>query len=69
MTTTPEYDATFSPDILAEKLLDADCCGFQAECTPEEAEAMGAFSEDALDEDEALAAAVESAAAMAADSE
>ena len=63
MTTTPEYDTTFSPDILAEKLLDADSGGFQAECTPEEAEAMGAFPEDALDEDDALEGALDAATA------
>jgi hypothetical protein len=62
MTTTPNTDTVFSPDVLAEKLLDADSPGFQAECTPEEAEAMGAFPEDALELDEALEGAVESAA-------
>ena len=62
MTTTPNTDTVFSPDVLAEKLLDADSCGFQAECTPEEAEAMGAFAEDALELDEAIDGAVEAAA-------
>jgi hypothetical protein len=60
MTTTPELNMTFSLDVLAEKLLDADSGGFQAECTPEEAEAMGAFFEDALELDDALEGAVES---------
>jgi hypothetical protein len=45
-------------DILGEKLLDAAVPGFTAECDPEEAEAMGAFSEEALDLDEALAASL-----------
>ncbi len=62
MSDTPEIDITLSPDVLAEKLLDADSCGFQAECTPEEAEAMGAFTEDALELDEAIDGAVEAAA-------
>ncbi len=62
MSGTPEIDMTFSTDVLAQKLLDADSCGFQAECTPEEAEAMGAFAEDALDLDEAIDGAVEAAA-------
>ncbi len=62
MNTTPEIDMTLSPDVLAQKLRDADSCGFQAECTPEEAEAMGAFAEDALDLDEAIDGAVEAAA-------
>lgn len=51
----PEVDFK-SPDIFREKLLDAAVPGFAAECNPEEAEAMGAFVEDALDWDEALAA-------------
>ncbi len=62
MSDAPEIDMTLSPDVLAEKLLDADSCGFQAECTPEEAEAMGAFTEDALELDVAIDGAVEAAA-------
>jgi hypothetical protein len=65
MTAIPNIDMTHSPDILAEKLFDAASGGFQAECAPEEAEAMGAFPEDALDLDDALDGAVESAAALA----
>lgn len=65
MTAIPNIDMTHSPDILADKLLDADSGGFQAECTPEEAEAMGAFFEDALELDDALDGAVESAADLA----
>lgn len=59
---TVDSDTTGTADILADKLLDADSCGFQAECTPEEAEAMGAFAEEALDLDDALDGAVDSAA-------
>ncbi len=54
MNSTPEIDMTFSPDVLAQKLLDADSGGFQAECTPEEAEEMGAFAEDALELNDVL---------------
>ena len=59
MSVTPEIDMAFSPDVLAQKLLDADSGGFQAECTPEEAEEMGSFSEDALELDDALDGAAE----------
>lgn len=37
-----------------EKLLDARTPGFQAEFDPEEADRVGAFTEDALDEKDAL---------------
>ncbi|QKV55657.1 conjugal transfer protein TraD (plasmid) [Comamonas antarctica] len=37
-----------------EKLLDALTPGFQAEFDPEEADRVGAFTEDALDEQDAL---------------
>jgi hypothetical protein len=58
-----ELEVNFkAPDVLGDKLLDADSCGFQAECDPEEAEAMGAFSEDALDVDDALDGAADLAA-------
>jgi hypothetical protein len=51
---TPNSDNALNIDVLAQKLLDADSCGFAAECSPDEAEAMGAFTEDALDEIEAM---------------
>lgn len=38
-----------------EQLLDAFTPGFQAEFDPEEADRVGAFTEDALDEKDALA--------------
>lgn len=43
-------------DVLAEKLRDAAIPGFLAECSPEEAEAMGAFMEETMDIDDAIAA-------------
>ncbi|HDV6632458.1 TPA: hypothetical protein RJX14_001250 [Legionella pneumophila] len=44
-------------DIISEKLDDLMVPGFIAEVTPIEAEIMGAFSEDALSEDDAKEAA------------
>ena len=44
---------------IKEKLLDAMTPGFQAEFDPEEAELAGAFTEDALSEEEALASDVD----------
>ncbi len=48
---------TNNPDIteiIQEKLLDAEIPGFQAEFDPLEAERLGAFTEDALSEQDAL---------------
>lgn len=48
---------TDNPDIteiIQEKLLDAETPGFQAEFDPLEAERLGAFTEDALSEEDAL---------------
>ena len=50
------HPIVIASDILADKLLDAAVPGFFSECNPEEAEAMGAFSENALTEDDALIA-------------
>ena len=54
----PQIDAeTNNPDIteiIQEKLLDAEIPGFQAEFDPLEAERLGAFTEDALSEQDAL---------------
>lgn len=47
--------AAVSPDTLREKLADALTPGFQAEFDPAEAEAAGAFTEDALSDTDALA--------------
>ena len=43
-----------SKDAIAEKLLDAQTPGFVAEFDPDEAEQVGAFTEDALSEQDAL---------------
>jgi hypothetical protein len=41
-------------DALEEKTLDMMTPGYAVECDPEEAEALGAFREDALEPEEAL---------------
>ena len=41
-------------EVIQEKLLDAEIPGFQAEFDPLEAERLGAFTEDALSEQDAL---------------
>ena len=46
-------DVPGAPDTVSEKLDDIMTPGFQAEFDPEEAESAGAFSEDALSEDDA----------------
>ena len=46
-------------DVLAAKLLDAEIHSVQVSIDPNEAEVMGAFIEDALDESDALESAVE----------
>ncbi len=43
-----------SKEVIAEKLLDAQIPGFIAEFDPDEAEQVGAFTEDALSEQDAL---------------
>ena len=48
-------DALITPDPVHEKLVDAQTPGYQAEFDPAEAEAAGAFQEDALSEADALA--------------
>ena len=61
----PPTDAeTNMPDIreiIQEKLLDAEIPGFQAEFDPLEAERLGAFTEDALSEEDALDSAIDHA--------
>ena len=49
-TNNPEYQ----DQVIQEKLLDAEIPGFQAEFDPLEAERLGAFTEDALSEQDAL---------------
>ena len=59
----PPIDAeTNNPDIteiIQEKLLDAEIPGFQAEFDPLEAERLGAFTEDALSEQDALESTID----------
>ena len=49
-----ETNNTDIKEIIQEKLLDAEIPGFQAEFDPLEAERLGAFTEDALSEQDAL---------------
>ena len=46
-------------DVIKAKLLDAMTPGYQAEFDPDEADRAGAFIEDALSEEEALASGVD----------
>ena len=46
-------------DVLAEKLTDAMVPGAMVEFDPDEAERMGAFQEDALDEADALESSID----------
>ena len=45
--------------VIAQKLIDAQTPGFQAEFDPDEAELLGAFTEDALSETEALDSSID----------
>ena len=54
-TNNPEYQ----DQVIQEKLLDAEIPGFQAEFDPLEAERLGAFTEDALSEQDALDSAID----------
>lgn len=59
----PPIDAeTNNPDIqevITDKLLDAEIPDFQAEFDPLEAERLGAFTEDALSEQDALDSSID----------
>jgi hypothetical protein len=46
-------------EILAAKLLDAETPSYVVSVDPDEAESMGAFKEDALSEDDALASSID----------
>ncbi|HRB45984.1 MAG TPA: conjugal transfer protein TraD [Nitrosomonas sp.] len=46
-------------EILQQKLLDAQIPGFKAQFDPQEAEMLGAFTEDALNEKDALDSAID----------
>ena len=50
---------TSSEAVIREKLIDAMIPGFQAEFDPDEAEQAGAFFEDALSEEDAMASDVD----------
>jgi 1-aminocyclopropane-1-carboxylate deaminase/D-cysteine desulfhydrase-like pyridoxal-dependent ACC family enzyme len=61
---TMHVDMDFPPvlvvgDVLAEKLIDAQTPGFEAEFDPLEAERAGAFAEDALSELDAADSVIE----------
>lgn len=45
--------------VIREKLIDASTPGFQAEFDPDEAEQAGAFIEDALSEEDAMASDID----------
>ena len=54
-----ETDNPDITEIIQEKLLDAEIPGFQAEFDPLEAERLGAFTEDALSEQDALESSID----------
>lgn len=54
-----ETDNPDIKEIIQEKLLDAEIPGFQAEFYPLEAERLGAFTEDALSEQDALESSID----------
>ena len=49
----------FDLEILQKKLLDAQIPGFKAQFEPQEAEMLGAFTEDAINEKDALDSAID----------
>ncbi len=53
-TDNPEMQET-----IQEKLLDAQVPGFKAQFEPQEAEMLGAFTEDAINEKDALDSAID----------
>ena len=57
-----ETDNPDITEIIQEKLLDAEIPGFQAEFDPLEAERLGAFTEDALSEEDALDSTIDQTA-------
>jgi len=57
-----ETDNPDITEIIQEKLLDAEIPGFQAEFDPLEAERLGAFTEDALNEQDALDSTIDQTA-------
>ena len=75
---TTEQDKSFgemvapknlTEDVIKAKLLDAMTPGFQAEFDPDEAEQAGAFIENALSEEDAMASDVDLVATLNPDTE
>ena len=56
---TDPNDQEMKRQVLAQKLVDAQTPGFQAEFDPDEAELLGAFTEDALNEADALDSSID----------
>ncbi len=52
-------DRDMRRQVITQKLVDAQTPGFQAEFDPDEAELLGAFTEDALSEVEALDSSID----------
>jgi len=58
-TETGLNDREMKRQLIAQKLVDAQTPGFQAEFDPDEAELLGAFTEDGLSELEALDSSID----------
>ena len=56
-----ESNNTDIQEVITDKLLDAEIPGFQAEFDPVEAQILGAFTEDALSEQDALDSTIDHA--------
>lgn len=52
-------DREMHRQVIAQKLVDAQTSGFQAEFDPDEAELLGAFKEDALSETDAQESSID----------
>ncbi|MDV6348857.1 conjugal transfer protein TraD [Nitrosomonas sp. Is35] len=55
----PRSDTETDKEILQQKLLDAQVPDFKAQFEPQEAEMLGAFTEDAINEKDALDSAID----------
>jgi len=55
----PRHDTETDKETLREKLLDAQVPGFKAQFEPQDAEMLGAFTEDAINEKDALDSAID----------
>ena len=58
-TETSLNDQDIHRQVIAQKLVDAQTPGFQAEFDPDEAELLGAFKEDALNETDAQESSID----------